>query len=165
MKSHGLGESNIFEFESIGTDVIIEKGVRIFHPETIEIGDNVYIGHDTILHGHPYGIMTIGSNVWIGPQCYFHSAGNITIDSNVGIGPNVKMITSYHEYGKPIRNQPLIFKPILLEDGCDIGVGSIINPGVTIGKNTQIGSGSVVTRNIPDKVLAVGNPAKVVKNL
>ena len=164
MKTHGTGKFKYSEIKFVGTGVIIEDGVRIFHPEYISIGDNVYIGHNTILHGYPNATFIIGSNTWIGPQCYFHSAGTIVIEEMVGIGPCVKMFTSYHDFSSPqdnpIRLKSLIFKPILLKYGCDIGTGSIINPGVTIGKNTQIGSGSIVTRDILNNILAAGNPAK-----
>jgi len=163
MKSNGPG----FDYKlSNFKNVIIEDRVRIFHSENVIIGNNVYVGHDTIICGYYNSILIIHDNVWIGPQCYMHSAGGIEIQENVGIGPGVKILTSYHnleELEKPIRLRSLIFKPVKLQKGCDIGMGAIINPGVIIGKNAQIGSGSVVTKNIPDYTIAVGNPARVLK--
>jgi acetyltransferase-like isoleucine patch superfamily enzyme len=60
---------------------------------------------------------------------------------------------------------PLKYAPIVIKDGAHIGIGSIIMPGVTIGKGSVIGAGSVVTRDVPDYSLALGVPAKVVKVL
>ena len=166
MKSHGHGLFELKNFAHIGCGVVIEQGVLAFHPENIEIGDNVYIGHNTILKGYYKNKMTLGHSTWIGQQCFFHSAGGLTIGNNVGIGPAVKIITSYHDaidYTQPIINTPLVFESVSIEDNCDIGTGSIILPNVCIGKGTLIGAGSIVTKNIPAFSVAVGNPARVIK--
>lgn len=165
-RSEGNGEVDLNKLKKCGNNVIIESGVRIFHPENIEIGDNVYIGHDTILKGYYKGKMTIGSNVWIGQGCYFHSAGGLEIGENVGIGPMVKIITSEHEeVGRevPILFSPLAFEKVTIEKNCDIGMGTIILKGVTIEEGSKIGAGAVVTQNIPKYSVAVGIPAKVIK--
>jgi len=167
-KSHGIGQEykgNIYSYR-FGKNLTIEDGVRIFHPENIIIGDNVYIGHDTILYGYHDSVLFIGDDVWIGPQCYFHSAGNITIESQVGIGPSVKILTSYHDYNKyPIQLNPLIFKKVMIGYGSDIGMGSVILPGVNIGKGSQIGAGSVVTKDVISHSVVTGNPAKYIKGV
>ena len=59
---------------------------------------------------------------------------------------------------------PLKYAPIVIEDGAHIGIGSIIMPGVTIGKGAVIGAGSVVTKDIPPYCVAVGVPAKVIRS-
>jgi len=162
-KSHGDGSFKIEQFKKIGDNVIFENGVLVFHPENIILGDNIYIGHQTILKSYYKGLLTIGDGTWIGQQCFFHSAGNITIGMNVGIGPGVKIITSYHsEEGrdKPILHSELIFKEVLIEDNADLGVGSIILPGVTIGKGAIVGAGAVVTSNVSPFHVVVGVPAK-----
>ena len=94
--SHGTGEVDRTRFVRIGDGVVIEPGVLVFHPETISIGDGVYVGHHSILKGYHRGRMEIGRGTWIGQQCFFHSAGDLTIGENVGIGPAVKIITSLH---------------------------------------------------------------------
>lgn len=166
IKSHGTGEFKRNDFAKIGKNVIIENGVLVFHPENISIGDNVYVGHNTILKGYYKGIMEIGSGTWIGQQCFLHSAGNIRIGKNVGIGPGVKIITSYHsgkDNSKPIIHTELEFKEVVLEDGCDIGMNASILPGVKIGKGSQIGAGAVVTNDVPDHEVWAGVPAKFLK--
>jgi acetyltransferase-like isoleucine patch superfamily enzyme len=161
--SHGDGSFDPKAFQSVGTDVTFETGVRIWHPETISIGSNVYLGHGAMLKGHPHGKMKIGNDVWIGQRVFFHSAGDLTIGNQVGIGPNVSIFTSTHDHSdksKAILDQPLQFAPVVLEDGCDIGIGAILLPGVTIGKGAQVGAGAVVTKNVEAYLIVAGNPAK-----
>ncbi len=166
MKSHGDGVFSRAQFLKIGEDVIIENSVLVFHPENIELGHRIYIGHQTILKGYYKNKMIIDDGTWIGQQCFFHSAGGLMIGKNVGIGPAVKIITSSHQMEnceKPILHQELQFKQVIIEDDCDIGVGVIILPGVTIGKGTFIGAGAVVTKNISAYSVAYGCPARIVR--
>lgn len=166
-RSHGNGVLDISKLKEIGENVTIEDGVLIFHPENIALHNNIYIGHNTILKGYYKNNMIIRSNTWIGQNCFFHSAGGLEIGEAVGIGPCVKIITSAHtdsDLDLPVLYQPLEFQKVILKDGCDIGVNSTILPGVTIGKGAIIGAGSVVTRDIPDYSIAVGSPAKVIRN-
>ena len=164
--SHGSGQFERSEFRSIGDGVVIEPGVLVFHPENIEIGDDVYIGHYTILKGYYRGRMVIGSGTWIGQQCFFHSGGNLIIGKNVGIGPGVKIITSYHaEEGisKPILHSRIEFSPVVIENDADIGIGAIILPGVLIGRGAQVGAGAVVTRNVSAYAIVAGAPAQLLR--
>ena len=166
-RSHGSGEFTRSDFAQIGADVIFEVGVLVFHPEKIWLGTNIYVGHRTMLKGYHRGEMRIRDNCWIGQDCFFHSAGNIDIGRNVGIGPGVKIITSFHaEEGiqTPILFSAIKFARVTIGDDSDIGIGSIILPGVRIGKGVQIGAGSVVTRDIPDYAVAVGSPARVTRS-
>jgi acetyltransferase-like isoleucine patch superfamily enzyme len=162
--SHGTGAFNPSDFARLGHGVIFETGVLVFHPENIEIHDNVYVGHYTILKGYYQNKMIIGSGTWIGQQCFFHSAGGIEIGQNVGIGPGVKIITSSHkleEIGTPILHSPVDFAPVIIADNSDIGVGTIILPGVTVGIGAQVGAGSVVTHSVDDYAVVAGVPAGV----
>lgn len=163
-KSHGKGTQDLKDRITVLPGSVIEDGVRIFFPENVRIAANVYVGHDTILKAYFDRELIIGEGSWIGPQCFIYAAGGITIGKDVGIGPGVKMISSAHlkkPFDQPILKHPVQRAPIILENGCDIGTGSIILMGVRIGKNAQIGAGSVVTKNIPPSSIAVGSPAKV----
>ncbi len=165
-KTHGSGQFTPAQLSRCGDGVVFEPGVLVFHPENIEIGQNVYVGHDTILKGYYKGKMVIGDGTWIGQQCFFHSAGGITIGKNVGVGPGVKIITSMHaEEGldTPILHSRVSFAPVIVEDDGDIGVGAILLPGVTIGRGAQIGAGAVVTKDVPPYAVAAGVPAKVIR--
>ena len=161
--SHGSGEFRPEQFRKLGENVIFEKGVLVFHPENIEIGDNVYIGHYTILKGYYKNLMVIGDHTWIGQQCFLHSAGGLYIGKAVGIGPRVIILTSQHrpvERDIPVYLSQLEFSEVILEDGCDIGAGAIILPGVKIGKGAIIGAGAVVTRDVPPFEVWIGVPAR-----
>jgi acetyltransferase-like isoleucine patch superfamily enzyme len=145
---------------------VFEPGVLVFHPENIELGSNIYVGHNTILKGYYKNSLIVGDNTWIGQNCFFHSAGGIKIGNNVGIAPHVKILTSFHrEQGIeiPILFSEIELQAVSIEDGCDVGIGSIILPGVQIGKGVQIGAGAVVTKDIPDYAVAFGVPAQVVR--
>ena len=165
-KSHGSGAPDISKLARLGKNVVLEAGVLLFHPENIKIGDDVYVGHNTILKGYYKNKMEIGSGVWIGQQCFFHSAGGLKIGHNVGIGPAVKIITSYHEgkeKEKAILHTPIIFKPVVIEDDADIGTGTVILPGVTIGRGAQVAAGAVVSHDVESYTVVGGVPAKMIR--
>lgn len=164
--SHGTGRFKLKDFGSLGTNVIFEKGVLVFHAKNIHIGNNVYVGHYTILKGYHKNKMIIGDHVWIGQHCFLHSAGGLFIGKGVGIGPGVIILTSQHEIinrNVPVYFNPLKFEKVILEDGCDIGTGAIILPGIKIGKGAIIGAGAVITSDVPDYETWAGVPAKKIK--
>lgn len=166
-QSHGNGRFELSQFKKIGKYVIFEDNVLVFHPENITIGNNVYIGHNTILKGYYKNEMIIGEGTWIGQNCYFHSAGGIFIGRAVGIGPDVKILTSNHvisDKSIPILHHPLEFNKVIIGDGSDLGVGSIILPGIHVGEGAVVGAGAVVTKDIPSYSTVIGVPAKVIKS-
>lgn len=165
-QSHGTGAFERADFRRIGEHVIFEPGVLVFHPAQISIGTNVYVGHYAILKGYHRNEMVIGDNVWIGQQCFFHSAGGLTIGNNVGIGPGVRIHTARHqELGRevPIVFAPVEDGPVVVEDDSDLGIGSTILPGVRIGRGAQVGAGAVVTHDVPPYAIAAGVPARVLR--
>jgi acetyltransferase-like isoleucine patch superfamily enzyme len=162
-KSHGTGTFRRGDFLKIGKNVVFEKGTLVFHPENIEIGENVYIGHYTILKGYFKNRMVIGDQTWIGQQSFLHSAGGLRIGRAVGIGPKVTILTSQHQPDQidvPVYFSPVEFAEVVLEDGCDIGAGTVILPGTRIGESSIIGAGSVVTKDVPPYEVWAGVPAR-----
>lgn len=165
-RSHGSGEFRPEQLAELGPDCVFEAGVLVFHPENVALGTNVYVGHYSILKGYYKNRLVIGDETWIGQQCFLHAAGGLTIGRQVGIGPGVKILTSQHEEAEravAIFNAPLSFRPVVIEDGADLGVGAIVLPGVTIGRGAQIGAGAVVTRDVPAYAIAAGSPARVLR--
>jgi acetyltransferase-like isoleucine patch superfamily enzyme len=165
-RSHGTGHFTPAEFKSIGPDCVFEPGVLVFHPETVSLGANVYVGHHTILKGYYKNEMRIGDRTWIGQQCFLHSAGGITIGKSVGIGPGVKILTSAHAEGgreSPILFSPIETAPVVVEDDADLGINSVILPGVTVGRGAIVGAGAVVTHDVPAYAVVAGVPAKVLR--
>lgn len=164
-RSHGTGSYREADFHALGPGCVLEPGVLVFHAEQIELGRNVYVGHQTILKGYHKHRMRIGDESWIGQQCFLHSAGGLEIGAHVGIGPGTRIITSAHtEAGRelPILDAPVAFAPVTIEDDADLGISSVVLPGVTIGRGAQIGAGAVVSRDIPAYAIAAGVPAKVI---
>ncbi|HUH00709.1 MAG TPA: acyltransferase [Kofleriaceae bacterium] len=163
-RSHGSGEVDRAALAACGQGVVIEPGALVFHPENVELGDDVYVGHYAILKGYYINKLRIGAGSWIGQQAFLHAAGGITLGVRVGIGPGARILTSRHalsdDRDTPIMDRALELAPVVLEDGCDIGVGAIILPGVSIGRAAQVGAGAVVTRDVPAGAVVVGVPAR-----
>lgn len=139
------------------------------------IGNNVNI--DTPFYCD-YGKHTfVGNNVIININCTFVDCNKIEIGSNVLIASNVQIYTATHSVdpderlvagwneGSGIPYFRTYALPVKIEDNVWIGGGVIILPGVTIGKNSVIGAGSIVTRSIPENSVAVGNPCRVVRKV
>lgn len=165
-RSHGTGQFGRGQLGACGEGTVLEEGVLVFHPESVFIGDNVYVGHQTMLKGYHKNRMEIGSGTWIGQQVFIHSAGGLSIGENVGIGPGVKIITSAHSeagLSVPILHSPIEFRAVCIKSDSDLGVGSIILPGVTVGRGAQIGAGAVVARDVPDYAVVAGVPARIIR--
>lgn len=110
----------------------------------IEIGENFYTNHNCVILD--CGKVTFGDNVFIAPDCGFHTAGHAL---------DVEQRKAGLEYAYPIT----------VGDNVWIGAGVHVLPGVTIGSGTVIGAGSLVNHDIPEGVLAAGNPCKVIRKL
>lgn len=106
----------------------------------------------------------IGKNVFINHACTFLDMGGITIEDNVLIGPKVNLITENHPLN-PADRKALITKPIIIKKNAWIGAAATILPGVTIGENSVIAAGAVVSKDVPDNVVAGGVPAKIIKTI
>jgi acetyltransferase-like isoleucine patch superfamily enzyme len=108
--------------------------------------------------------LELGDFVDIHPMCYLECAGGLRIGSYVALAHSVSIITHEHDYLQktvPIREAPVILKPVVIGDNVWIGAGSRVLAGVTIGTGSVVGAGAVVTKPIPDNVVAAGVPAKI----
>ncbi|GIH20813.1 sugar O-acetyltransferase [Rugosimonospora africana] len=114
-----------------------------------------------------YGYQTfIGARTFANFGLVCLDVARVTIGDDVQIGPNVQLLTPTHpvEAG-PRRDKWEAARPIAIGDNVWLGGGAIVCPGVTIGENTVVGAGAVVTRDLPANVVAVGNPARVIRHL
>ena len=105
----------------------------------------------------------MGRNVFINYGCKLVDGGAINIGNDVLIGPGCTIVTANHAVNPDKRRQGYMrLQPVTIEDNVWIGAGVMICPGVSIGKNSVIGAGSVVVKDIPEDSIAVGNPCKVI---
>jgi acetyltransferase-like isoleucine patch superfamily enzyme len=118
--------------------------------------------------------ISLGKRVVIRPGCMLHAnpdvhEASITIEDDVMIGSGVHIYIDKHRFDDllvPIIEQgDFPPKAVVLKRGCWIGANSIILPGVSVGENSVIGAGSVVTRSVPPYVLVAGNPAKIIREI
>lgn len=107
----------------------------------------------------------IGRNVFINQNCTFYDLGGLSIADDVMIGPNVSLITSGHPLAPSQRRDSVTARPIAIERNVWIAAGATVIGGVTVGENSVVAAGVVVTKNVPPNTLVAGNPASVVRSL
>ncbi len=172
---------------------IIEHNVRILWPANIRLGKNVYLDSAVYLHALPAGIH-IGAGtslmhgtifhvfnyrnlphagIFVGKNCFFgeytciRGQGGVHIGDGVYTGTQVQIAAVNHVYADPdkfIKDQGITAEGITIEDDVWLGSNAVVVDGVTIGKGSVVGAGAVVTKNLPPYSIAVGVPAKVVKD-
>lgn len=140
--------AEIINFLSQITASEIDKSVTVFTPLYINYGKNT----------------KIGKNVFINFDCVFLDLGGITIEDNVLIAPKVSLLSEGHPTSIEDRHS-LIPKPILIKKNAWIGANATILPGVTIGENSVVAAGAVVSKDVPDNTIVGGIPAKILKTI
>ena len=126
----------------------IDESVTVFTPLHINYGKHT----------------KIGKNVFINFDCVFLDLGGITIEDNVLIAPKVSLVTEGHPTSIEDRHS-LIPKPIRIKKNAWIGANATILGGVTIGENSIVAAGAVVSKDVPDNSIVGGVPAKFIKNI
>ncbi len=107
----------------------------------------------------------VGHNVFVNQNCTFYDLGGIDIADDVLIGPNVSIITAAHPLQPSQRRTATIGKPIVIEKNVWIAANATIIGGVTVGENSVVAAGSVVTKHVPPNTLVGGNPARVIRSI
>nr|WP_296074086.1 acyltransferase [uncultured Ruminococcus sp.] len=141
--------------------------------EGLNFGDNVTIGREVMIrpssyYGKDLGVgLTMGNNSSIGPHGYIGCSGRITIGNNVMFGPKCSLFAENHNFSSTnstIKSQGVSQKGIIVEDDCWIGSNVVILDGVTIGKGSVIGAGTLVSKSIPACSIIVDKRDKLVRN-
>jgi len=160
-------------FGSIGAGTVIWSPMMLRNTHLVQLGRHV-----SIRHGARFDIITerygrtfrprviIGDGSSFEQNFHLACAQEIVIGQKVAVTENVGIFDIWHPYQdvtRPIVDQPLQTGPVRIGDGSLIGMGAVIQPGVTIGRHCLIGANSVVTDNIPDFCVAVGAPARAIK--
>ncbi|KPA86687.1 acetyltransferase (isoleucine patch superfamily) [Leptomonas pyrrhocoris] len=127
----------------------IDKSVTIFPPIQTNFGKHIFLG----------------KNIVINHGCSFLDMGGIYIEDNVLIAPKVNLLTEGHPLDPSIRSSTLIPGKIVVKEGAWIGAASTVLPGVTVGRNSIVAAGSVVTKNVDDNTIVAGAPARVIKRI
>lgn len=130
-----------------------------------ECGDECYI--ELPFHANWGGKnLHFGNNVYANFNLTIVDDGEIFVGDKVMFGPNVTIATANHPIDPSLREKALQYnKTVHIGENAWIGAGTVIVPGVTIGKNSVIGAGSIVVKDIPDNVVAVGNPCRVLREI
>jgi len=126
----------------------IDNSVQVLTPFNTDFGANIRLGKD----------------VFINKSCMFVDLGGIKLEEKVLIGPDVKILSVNHPLDPKIR-RGVILKSVKIKRNAWIGAGVTVCPGVTIGENSIIGAGSVVTKDVPSNTVYAGVPAKFIKNI
>lgn len=127
-------------------------------------------GGESVIMQPPF-FCDYGSNIYLGEKVFFNfncvvlDVCEVRIGSFTLFGPNVQIYTPIHPMNAELRRKQEFGKPIAIGSDVWVGGGAIICPGVKIGSKTVIGAGSVVTKDIPDGVVAVGNPCRVLREI
>jgi acetyltransferase-like isoleucine patch superfamily enzyme len=163
---------NKSQFYAWGKHSILEKSAKLIAPYLIDVGSHVIISEHAWLNakddrGDFRPTLKIGSGTSIGRFVHINCWQDVTIEENVLIADRVFISDADHKYDDlsiPIKNQGDYFKgAVRLKAGCWIGIGAVILPGVTIGKNAIVGANSVVRKNVPDFAVVSGNPAIIIR--
>lgn len=151
--------------KSMGSGATVRRNLTVIHPETFEIGAGVFFGEQSIIQGRFDGRLVIGNGVWIGPQSYF-DARDLILEDYVGWGSGAKVLGSEHTgdpLDVPFIRTDLKIAPVRICAWADVGVNSVVLPGVTVGRGAIVGAGAVVTRDVPDFAVVAGVPARVIR--
>jgi UDP-3-O-[3-hydroxymyristoyl] glucosamine N-acyltransferase len=162
------------QFAAWGKATRVRAPIRVVAPHLVCVGDQVTIGEHAWINakderGDGKPTLTIGDGTYIGRFVHINAWRQVVIEANVLIADRVFISDADHNYEDatiPIRLQGDRFKGhVLLKEGCWLGIGVVILPGVTIGKNAVVAANAVVTADVPDRVVVGGIPARVIKYL
>jgi len=160
-------ELQISKHANLGSNIRIKAIQNLNLGEDVKILDNVFLHCGQFQEGLRHGKISIGNDVYIGPFCVLFGTGEIEIGDNCLISPGTIITSRQHTFADldmTIGRQTSELARIVIEEDVWIGSNAVILPGIRIGRGSVIGAGAVVTKHIPPYSVAVGVPARVIKN-
>lgn len=161
-------------FGAFGNGSIVEPPATLVRPDLVHLGAGVWVrehawlnAKDDLGDGHP--TLKIGDGTYIGRFCQINAWQHVTIGKNVLIADRVFISDADHNY-EDVRTPVLLqgdrFKgSVILHDGCWLGIGVVVMPGVTVGRNAVVAANAVITSDVPDYAVAGGVPARILRRL
>ena len=164
MREQSIYQRKVWEFNRLSPSEQ-DKKQQYMHDVFAECGENCYI--ELPLHANWGGRhLHLGSGVYVNFHLTLVDDGHVYVGDKVMFGPNVTVTTANHPIAPELRSKGLQYnKDVYIGENAWLGAGVLILPGVKIGKNSVIGAGSIVTKDIPDNVVAVGNPCRVLREI
>ena len=164
LDEQSIYQAKLWEFNQLKPTQLQEKE-NYMKEVFAECGENCYIELPLRANwgGHH---LHLGSGIYANFNLTLVDDGHIYVGDKVMFGPNVTIATANHPIDAELRGRGLQYnKDVVIGENTWIGANTVIVPGVTIGKNCVIGAGSIVTKDIPDDVVAVGNPCRVLRKV
>lgn len=151
--------------------VQVGEGVRLNRPDRVALAERCILGAHVALRcsalsaEHPVGRIELGEHVFLGAHCRVESTASVSIGRDTMLGPNCYITDTNHgmKRGTPMRSQLGSSAPVVIGEDCWLGAGVTVLEGVTIGRGTVVAAGSVVTKSLPEHVIAAGVPARVIR--
>jgi acetyltransferase-like isoleucine patch superfamily enzyme len=167
-------ESLLESLRAQAHDVTIDRSAKIIRPDRLTLGEGVLIHAHCVLYccgsapeERSHGQIILGNHVELGWGCILHGGGaQIIIRDDAIIGAGAVLVSEMYSYADPLlpaREQPKIMGDIVIEENATVGANAVVLPGVTIGRSAIVGAGAVVTADVPPFSVAIGVPARVVK--
>jgi galactoside O-acetyltransferase len=153
--------------KSFGTNVKISDKTSIYNPENISIGNNIRIDDFCVISAGDGGI-EMGNNIHISCFVSIIGAGKVTLENYVGLSTKVSIISSSDDFGGEFLTGPTIpdkyinvkHAPVTIKEHCVLGSGTVVLPGVTIGKCSATGAMTLVNKDVKDFSIVAGAPAR-----
>jgi acetyltransferase-like isoleucine patch superfamily enzyme len=145
-----------------GPGSVFGTGNRIINAANVTIGRGCLFQDSNYIRAGAHGRVTFGDRVAINSFCQFYGHGGITLGDDTQIGPGTIITTTHHDYLGDLGES---FRPVIIGRRVWIGANVTVLSGVTIGDGAVIGAGAVVTADIPPHTIAVGVPARVIRDI
>ncbi|MGB3622572.1 hypothetical protein FT643_05765 [Ketobacter sp. MCCC 1A13808] len=143
----------------VGAGSIVGGKVNMINPSNIRIGRDCLILDQVYMRAGSDGYIHVGRDCAINSYAKIFGHGGVVIGNNAQVGPGALITTTSHDIRKAMKAE---FKTVTIGDWAWVGANATVLPGITIGRYAVVGAGSIVTKDVPDFAIVVGNPGKII---